>query len=83
LHTTPDTWHEKIDSAYKAGCRHFDGALKGFGGCPMAKDDLTGNMPTEMMVDYFIANTNYNKLNLEALQHSLILANRVLTTSDR
>lgn len=53
LHTTPDTWYEKIDSAYKAGCRRFDGALKGLGGCPMAKDDLTGNMPTENMVAYF------------------------------
>jgi hydroxymethylglutaryl-CoA lyase len=83
LHTTPDTWHEKIDSAYKAGCRRFDGALKGLGGCPMAKDDLTGNMPTEMMVDYFLTHTNYNKLNLEALSHALTLSSRLLVTSDR
>ncbi|MFT5596629.1 MAG: hydroxymethylglutaryl-CoA lyase, partial [Flammeovirgaceae bacterium] len=40
-------------AAYQAGCRRFDGALKGFGGCPMAKDDLTGNMPTEKMLGYF------------------------------
>lgn len=53
LHTTPDTWREKMESAYQAGCRRFDGAIKGFGGCPMAKDELTGNMPTEKMVDYF------------------------------
>ena len=53
LHTTPTTWHEKIDSAYKAGCRRFDGAIQGFGGCPMAKDELTGNMPTEKMLSYF------------------------------
>jgi len=53
LHTTPDTWREKVDAAYQAGCRRFDGALKGFGGCPMAKDDLTGNMPTEKMLGYF------------------------------
>ena len=53
LHTTPDKWHEKIDAAYKAGCRRFDGAIQGFGGCPMAKDDLTGNMPTEKMLSYF------------------------------
>jgi hydroxymethylglutaryl-CoA lyase len=46
LHTTPNTWFEKIDAAYKSGCRRFDGAIQGFGGCPMAKDDLTGNMPT-------------------------------------
>jgi hypothetical protein len=49
----------------------------------MAKDNLTGNMPTEMMVDYFITHTNYNKLNPEALQHSLTLASRLLVTSDR
>jgi len=53
LHTTPTAWHEKIDAAYKAGCRRFDGAIQGFGGCPMAKDELTGNMPTEKMVSYF------------------------------
>jgi hydroxymethylglutaryl-CoA lyase len=53
LHTTPQTWREKVDAAYQAGCRRFDGALKGFGGCPMAKDDLTGNMPMEKMLSYF------------------------------
>ncbi len=53
LHTTPTTWYEKIDAAYKAGCRRYDGAIQGFGGCPMAKDELTGNMPTEKMVSYF------------------------------
>jgi len=55
LHTTPTKWHEKIDAAYKAGCRRFDGAIQGFGGCPMAKDELTGNMPTEKMLSYFTA----------------------------
>ncbi|CAM1370658.1 hydroxymethylglutaryl-CoA lyase [Tenacibaculum xiamenense] len=57
LHTTPDSWFEKVDSAYKAGCRRFDGAIKGYGGCPMAKDDLTGNMPTEKLLSYFTSNT--------------------------
>lgn len=56
LHTTPDKWHEKIDAAYRAGCVRFDGAIKGYGGCPMAKDDLTGNMPTEKMLTYFTEN---------------------------
>ena len=55
LHTTPNAWFEKIDAAYKAGCKRFDGAIQGFGGCPMAKDDLTGNMPTEKMLSYFTA----------------------------
>jgi hydroxymethylglutaryl-CoA lyase len=53
LHTTPDKWHEKVDAAYKAGCRRFDGAIQGFGGCPMATDTLTGNMPTEKLLSYF------------------------------
>jgi len=53
LHTTPTKWHEKVDAAYSAGCRRFDGAVQGFGGCPMAKDELTGNMPTEKMLSYF------------------------------
>lgn len=56
LHTTPTAWFEKIDAAYKAGCRRFDGAIQGFGGCPMAKDELTGNMPTEKMLSYFTTN---------------------------
>jgi len=53
LHITPTKWHEKIDAAYQAGCRRFDGAIQGFGGCPMAKDELTGNMPSEKMLSYF------------------------------
>jgi len=58
LHTTPTTWHEKVDAAYKAGCRRFDGAIQGFGGCPMAKDELTGNMPTEKLLTYLDSNNN-------------------------
>ena len=53
LHTTPNTWREKIEAAYHSGCRRFDAAIKGYGGCPMAKDELTGNMPTEHLVSYF------------------------------
>ncbi|RBP29927.1 hydroxymethylglutaryl-CoA lyase [Oceanihabitans sediminis] len=52
LHTTPTSWFEKVDAAYNAGCRRFDGAIQGFGGCPMAKDELTGNMPTEKVLSY-------------------------------
>ena len=55
LHTTPTKWHEKVNAAFKSGCRRFDGAIQGFGGCPMAKDELTGNMPTEKMLSYFTA----------------------------
>jgi len=53
FHTTPTTWKPKIETAFRNGCMRFDGAIKGYGGCPMAKDDLTGNMPTENMVTYF------------------------------
>lgn len=69
LHTTPTKWHEKVNAAYKAGCRRFDGAVQGFGGCPMAKDELTGNMPTEKMLSYFTtekAQTGVNWLAFEA-----------------
>jgi hydroxymethylglutaryl-CoA lyase len=69
LHTTPSKWHEKVDAAYKAGCRRFDGAVQGFGGCPMAKDELTGNMPTEKILSYFTAvkaDTNVNWMAFEA-----------------
>ncbi|HAB27609.1 MAG: hydroxymethylglutaryl-CoA lyase [Aequorivita sp.] len=69
LHTTPQAWHEKIDAAYKSGCRRFDGAIQGFGGCPMAKDELTGNMPTEKMLSYFTAekvSSNINPMSFES-----------------
>ncbi|WP_300490502.1 hydroxymethylglutaryl-CoA lyase [Flavobacterium sp.] len=69
LHTTPDKWFEKVDAAYKAGCRRFDGAIQGFGGCPMAKDDLTGNMPTEKMLSYFTsqkADTGLSPMSFES-----------------
>lgn len=69
LHTTPTKWHEKIDTAFKAGCRRFDGAIQGFGGCPMAKDELTGNMPTEKLLSYFTVekvNSNLNPMAFES-----------------
>lgn len=69
LHTTPTTWFEKVDAAYKAGCNRFDGAIKGFGGCPMAKDELTGNMPTEKLISYFNqqkASTNIQAMSFES-----------------
>jgi len=69
LHTTPTSWFEKVDAAYKAGCNRFDGAIKGFGGCPMAKDELTGNMPTEKLISYFNqqkAATNIQAMSFES-----------------
>lgn len=76
LHTTPDSWQEKIAAAYDAGCRSFDGAIKGFGGCPMAKDDLTGNMPSEKMID-FLGEKETLKINRFQLSRSLELATSI------
>ena len=52
LHTTPDAWREKVEAAYNSGCTRFDSTIKGLGGCPMAKDDLVGNMPTEKLLSF-------------------------------
>lgn len=61
LHTTPGAWFEKVDAAFKSGCRRFDGAIQGYGGCPMAADALTGNMPTEKLISYLTAaKTEFN-----------------------
>lgn len=62
LHTRPETWKEKIESAYQAGCRRFDGAMLGYGGCPMAADELVGNMPTENLLT-FAGNADEDKIN--------------------
>ena len=78
FHTTPDTWEEKVLAAYNAGCRRFEGALKGFGGCPMAKDDLVGNMPTEKMISFFERKKETLRVDQEELQQSLRLAAKVL-----
>lgn len=72
LHTQPHNWREKVEAAYQSGCRRFDGALKGYGGCPMAKDDLTGNMPTEHMITYFNAHKIETGINQEELSKSLL-----------
>jgi len=74
FHTNPDKWEEKVDSAYQNGCRRFDTAIKGFGGCPMAKDDLTGNMPTEKLITYF---TEDLKLNKDEFEKSLEISNSI------
>lgn len=77
LHTTPHTWEEKVVAAYENGCREFDGAIKGFGGCPMAADKLTGNMPTEKMVDFFTEKKVETGLNIELFSDSVHLAGQV------
>ena len=75
LHTTPDSWEEKIQSAVESNCLRFDSAIGGLGGCPMAKDDLTGNMPTENIVQFFNKNGIKHQLNLESLSKSIAKSN--------
>jgi len=77
LHTTPDSWEEKVDAAYQAGCRRFDGAIAGYGGCPMAADELTGNMPTERMIDYFLDQGEDLGLDLDAFDEARAEASNV------
>ncbi|GAB3292620.1 hydroxymethylglutaryl-CoA lyase [Hymenobacter tenuis] len=77
LHTTPATWREKVQAAYEAGCRHFDGALGGYGGCPMAADELTGNMPTERLLEFAAEQGVGLALNQEALAEAMRLNQRI------
>ncbi|MFM6975935.1 MAG: hydroxymethylglutaryl-CoA lyase [Sphingobacteriaceae bacterium] len=77
LHSTPDIWEEKMEAAYAAGCRRMDGALKGFGGCPMAADELTGNMPTEKMIEYLSRKGENLGLNLDKWQEALVFSANV------
>jgi hydroxymethylglutaryl-CoA lyase len=74
LHTRPEDWLVKMDAAYKAGCRKFDGALLGFGGCPMAKDDLVGNMPMENMIKYVEGLNDPTYFNFDKLEAALEMA---------
>ncbi|MFM6975754.1 MAG: hydroxymethylglutaryl-CoA lyase [Sphingobacteriaceae bacterium] len=77
LHSTPHTWEEKMEAAYAAGCRRMDGAVKGFGGCPMAADELTGNMPTENMIGFLSRKEENLELNLDKWQEALAFSTNV------
>lgn len=77
LHSTPGNWKDKLDAAINAGCKRFDGALKGIGGCPMAQDDLVGNMSTELVISHLEEKNLVKGLNKQALQRSLQLASEI------
>jgi len=77
LHSTKFNWEEKLQAAVSAGCKRFDGALKGIGGCPMAQDDLVGNMDSEKMIHFFDERNAFNNYNKEALLNSLMLADKI------
>ena len=74
LHTTPDTWEEKVKAAYDNGCRRFDSAIKGYGGCPMAKDELIGNMATENLLYWLKTNNIQTGVDEAAFRDSMSLA---------
>lgn len=77
LHTTADTWHEKVSAAYHAGCTRFDTAIQGFGGCPMATDALTGNMPTEKILSFLNEQKEVSGLNALAFESAYNKAREV------
>ncbi len=77
FHTTADTWEGKVKAAFKAGCRRFDGAIKGYGGCPMAASNLVGNMPTENMVSMFASDGIDLGINLDIFNECLAMADAV------
>jgi hydroxymethylglutaryl-CoA lyase len=77
LHSTPDTRLEKLEAAYGAGCRRFDSALKGYGGCPMASDELTGNMATEELIAFLTAKGEVLGLNMSKWEEAVALSARV------
>nr|MBA3674903.1 hydroxymethylglutaryl-CoA lyase [Chitinophagaceae bacterium] len=77
LHSTVTNWKEKIDAALLTGCKRFDGALKGIGGCPMADDELVGNMDTELMIPYFEQQGLIPGLDKGAMKEALKIANQI------
>ena len=79
LHTNPLHWHSKVEAAYKAGCIRFDGAVQGFGGCPMANDQLTGNMPTEKLLSYFTTQKSLHQLNALSFESAYNEAKKIFS----
>ncbi len=77
LHTTPSTWEEKLAAAIQSGCINFDSAIKGYGGCPMAKDELTGNMATENLISYLNKKGLKHNLNKEAFEEAMLISSKV------
>ena len=77
LHATAATSHSKVEAAWRGGCRRFDGALRGFGGCPMAKDELVGNIATETILSIMEMKGEQTNLDMKAFSEALAMTNRV------
>lgn len=80
LHTSPNKWFEKVDAAFSSGCLRMDSAIKGFGGCPMAKDDLVGNMATENVIAYLSEKDRLEGIDLEEFGIAMQMAERIFPT---
>lgn len=84
LHSEPDNWFEKVDAAFKNGCRRFDTVINGFGGCPMSKKDLVGNLKTGDLLSYLVEkNHNYDQLDMNAYQLALEKANEIFPVRNK
>ncbi|HLO80229.1 MAG TPA: hydroxymethylglutaryl-CoA lyase [Chitinophagaceae bacterium] len=79
LHSTPFQLEEKLNAAFEAGCKRFDGAIGGIGGCPMADDELVGNMDTVAMISYLQSKEFYDNLDLDALHHAMKISREIFT----
>jgi len=77
LHSTPDKRYEKIEAAYQSGCKRFDSAIKGYGGCPMAADDLTGNIATETLISYLQSQNALHSLNMDKFREAMEYSGRI------
>ena len=77
FHSSPDKWQEKFDAAWNSGCRRFDSAMKGIGGCPMAEDDLVGNIATELVLDWCGKNNVGTRIDNAAFSRALLMAGKV------
>lgn len=82
LHATPQTASSKIAAAYRGGCRRFDGALRGFGGCPMANDVLVGNIPTETIVSFLDGQGESLSISRDAFAEAMAMADMVFSVVD-
>lgn len=82
FHSTPNGWFEKIDAAYQAGCRRFDSSISGFGGCPMAQDELVGNIPTEKLLGYLNENQDSFTFDQSRLKEAISLFSQTINNND-
>ena len=77
LHSTPESSFQKIAAAFEAGCIRMDSAIKGFGGCPMATDDLTGNIATENVLKYLKQKNHANSINESAWNEAFLFSSKI------